>query len=198
MGLEDDAVGEHEVAYFAYLAFQHAAGVVFVEEVVEGHGEHEQDFAGVGFVGVGDGKVETQAACNHVFVGGAENLRGAGAADGVVVEDTSLEGGALAANHKSGTGLEVVAAQVLVVGHEAYFLALVVGTGIETYNRGHPGGIETYAEVAEAFEGCSEGTVVGTIDVVRVSKSLFVHADGKARSALGIAASIAGLLSKTR
>ena len=74
VALEYHAVGEHDVAHFAYQSFGEATLMVFVDEVVERHGEHEHVLPGVEFVGVGEGEVETPAAKKHVIVGGAQDM----------------------------------------------------------------------------------------------------------------------------
>ena len=178
-GLEYYAGGEHDVADAAVETFEEAATVVLVEEVVEGHGEGEHVLVFVVTVGEGEGEVETPSALYHLIVEGAPAVPAASAAEGLVVEDTCLEGLAVFAKDKAGTRLEVVATQVLVVNLEAELLALVVGTGIEAHEGGHARGIKANAAVAKLFEGVAEGAVIGTIDVVGVDETFLCHADGE-------------------
>ena len=103
--LEHYAVGEHEVGDAAVKTFGHAAGVVVVEEVVEGHGEGEEVSLVAVAVGEGEGEVETQAALYHLFVGVAPVLEGAGAGEGFVVEHAYLKSFAVFAEDEPGTGL---------------------------------------------------------------------------------------------
>ena len=184
-GLEDDAAGEHDVADAAVEAFEETATVVLVEEVVEGHGEGNHALVFVVAVGEGEGEVEAPAALDHGFVEGAPAVPAAGAAEGMVVEDTRLEGLAVFAEDDAGAGLEVVATQVGFVIFEAEFLALVVGTGIEAHEGGHAGGIKADAAVSEVLKGVAERTVVRTVDIVGVGVTLLGDADGEYEIATG-------------
>ena len=131
--LEDDALGEHDVAEAAVHAGEEAAGVVLVEEVVEGHGELD-DGAVIASDVVAEGEVEAQAFGEHCLIGiGIDAARGAVGADGHVVVDARLEGGFMAPEDESCTGLEIEGTQMVVVGLEDNLLAFVESTGIEAY-----------------------------------------------------------------
>lgn len=136
--LEDDAVGEADVADFADHGAEVVGGIVLVEVVVEGHGEHEQGDA-VAVVGmVGEAEVESPAIGEHVFVGVAPGGPAAAGTDDVVVVDTGFDGGLLTSDDEAAAGLHIEGAEVLVEGLEAYLLALVVGAGIDAYQGGRP------------------------------------------------------------
>ena len=108
-----------------------------VEEAVEGHGEGDEVLLVAVAVGEGEGEVKSPAALDVVFVDFASSRRVDGAGEGLVVEDTYLEGSAVFAEDEAGTGLEVVATEGHVEGLEAEFLALVVDAGVHADVGGH-------------------------------------------------------------
>lgn len=161
-----------------------AAFVAFVEEVVQGHGEHEDGLA-VGRRVVADAEVEAEAVAEHAFVGGGDEVAPcfvvevAAAAHDLVIEHAALDGQALEGDDQTTARLEVEAAEVLVVGLEDQLLALEEDTGVETHEGGCPRGVDAYAEVAHLLEWCGEGAVVGAIDIGVVCEALFGHANGE-------------------
>lgn len=182
--LEDDAVGEADVADFADHGAEVVGGVALVEEVVEGHGEHEQGdvVAAAGAVGegaVGEAEVEAPAVGEHVFVGVAPAGPAAAGTDDLVVVDTGFNSRLFAADDEAAAGLHIEGTEVLVEGLEADFLTFVVGAGIDAYQGGRPREVDAYAPVADALDGVAEGAVVGAVDAVGVGKAFFGHPDGE-------------------
>ena len=182
---EADALGEHDVADAAVEAGEEVAGVVLVEEVVEGHGELDEGAVVVDDV-EGEGEVEAQAFGEHGLLGiGIGAAGGAVGADGHVVVDARLDGGFLASEDESRPRLEIEGPQVVVIGLEDKLLALVEGTEIEAYGCGCPRGVDAHREVAHMLEGGAEGVVVWSPDVVGVGEAGFLYAHGEDKVAVG-------------